>query len=497
MGCFCGDDSTLCFNAYKSIISVNLSIKNKTLNPQENFYLISTSSIQNYINILKDSNVLNYLDKPELKNLENNLKDHFKFYKIEKNFKFYSNFKECESIMEFNLGNEFIIVDKSFFRTTKNNNTFNILKNNEVKLIIDKKENIIKVKFLSNKILEIKNIETIFYKFLKSNNLEPNNDVQKNSINNSNGNIYILHGNLLKNNKPPFGQTNSNINDSKKGIGNNSSYNDYQVNIISNIKNSNNNLLIKNQINNNNNNNQNITQNIIINKNEINKGNVSKTVDDNNTRNDNKDINTNNKYNLSQIGNDNINIFENIPEYETQIIKKDPKITNNSNLANTNNNPENINNNSKILNTGEFKHSNNNKDSINNRSSEINNVNKTIKNDTNVGGFYEANYVSKNNNSKNISNIYNSNDGGFISASVSNINNKNNNNTGISNKSNINSIKNNYLNESEGAFIEASLYNSQNKKEGNNKQNNNLGISDGYFIEDSNYGSKVSNMNNK
>ena len=487
MGCFCGDDSTLCFNAYKSIISVNLSIKNKTLNPQENFYLISTSSIQNYINILKDSNVLNYLDKPELKNLENNLKDHFKFYKIEKNFKFYSNFKECESIMEFNLGNEFIIVDKSFFRTTKNNNTFNILKNNEVKLIIDKKENIIKVKFLSNKILEIKNIETIFYKFLKSNNLEPNNDVQNNSINNSNDNIYILHGNLLKNNKPPFGQTNSNINDSKKGIGNNSSYNDYQVNIISNIKNSNNNLLIKNQINNNNNNNQNITQNIIINKNEINKVNVSKTVDDNNTRNDNKDINTNNnKYNLSQIGNDNINIFENIPEYETQIIKKDPKITNNSNLANTNNNPENINNNSKILNTGEFKHSNNNKDSINNRSSEINNVNKTIKNDTNVGGFYEANYVSKNNNSKNISNIYNSNDGGFISASVSNINNKNNNNTGISNKSIINSIKN-----------EASLYNSQNKKEGNNKQNNNLGISDGYFIEDSNYGSKVSNMNNK
>ncbi len=87
-------------------------------------FLISTKSISNFMNIIKSSNILNYLnykDKSILKHQEENLNEDLSSYSLEDNIKIYYEYNELKNISEKGdeEENEFIIVDELFCRTMK------------------------------------------------------------------------------------------------------------------------------------------------------------------------------------------------------------------------------------------------------------------------------------------------------------------------------------------------------------------------------------------
>ena len=87
-------------------------------------FLISTKSISNFMNIIKSSNILNYLnskDKNILKHKEENLNEDLSSYSLKDNIKIYYEYNELKNISEKGdeEENEFIIVDELFCRTMK------------------------------------------------------------------------------------------------------------------------------------------------------------------------------------------------------------------------------------------------------------------------------------------------------------------------------------------------------------------------------------------
>ena len=503
MGC-CIEDSQY-FSAYENIKFVHNSIREKALDNKKDFYLVDTHSIENFIKTIKESNVLNYLDKPnELKNYEKKLKVLFDSYEFEK-YKIYSNYNECESILDSEKKNEFIIVNKKFFDKMEEN----LLDNNKpqnVQIISDKNKNNIKVQFSTKEMLEIENINTIFYKFIRNNDAS----VQKDNYTKNEGKKKETKFN--ENNNQNDGSTENNYKSKDKKDTNLNN----QINVLS--------LNSRNKINNEEKRDNINDSEIVNNNNNINKNNITQTnsninISENVNKNNTK-FNTNITYNnLSKINinisNNNILDNENITNTNTEKNKGDkiskPNDDNNKILESEKNNSSeggfyeatireiNIEKNSSNIEKS-------NKDDINNKNSfnedikskindENNNKGKqSEKNDIIDGGFYEAtisdinninnNYITGNND-KNIDNEEHLeiDNNLIIEKKESNLN-KNE----ISNKDLNISIKYSNSNISEGAFIEDSMYNS--------KKNDCLKISEGAFIEDSLKNSKKSNYLN-
>ena len=477
MGC-CIEDSQY-FSAYENIKFVHNSIREKALDNKKDFYLVYTHSIENFIKTIKESNVLNYLDKPnKLKNYEKKLKVLFDSYEFEK-YKIYSNYNECESILDSEKKNEFIIVNKKFFDKMEEN----LLDNNKpqnVQIISDKNKNNIKVQFSTKEMLEIENINTIFYKFIRNNDAnytknegkkketkftENNNQNDGSTENNykskdkkdTNLNNQINVLSLNSRNKIIYEEKRDNINDSEI-VNNNNNINK------NNITQTNSNINISENVNKNNTKfNTNITYNNLS-KINIKGDKISKPKDDNNKILE-SDKNNSNEGGFYEATISEINIEKNISNIE----KSNKDDINNKNSFN-----EDI--------KSKINDENNNKGK------------QSEKNDITDGGFYEAtisdinninnNYITGNND-KNIDNEEHLeiDNNLIIEKKESNLN-KNE----ISNKDLNISIKYSNSNISEGAFIEDSMYNS--------KKNDCLKISEGAFIEDSLKNSKKSNYLN-
>ena len=103
------------FDAYKEFKTVYTSLINN--NNRESLFLIKTSSITNFLKLIKDSNIMNNLNENNLEELEKNLLLNFcKQYNSDKEIKIFSDYSECESLLiEGNIKeNEFIMVNKAF-----------------------------------------------------------------------------------------------------------------------------------------------------------------------------------------------------------------------------------------------------------------------------------------------------------------------------------------------------------------------------------------------
>ena len=123
MGCQCDkqipnlDEKNKYFAAYKSLKSNLDSMKKSQIIIFEG-YLISTKTIPKFMKIIKSSKILetNNLNINQSYNYEENLKDLFQNYELEKNIEIYYEYDKCNKIAEDNnnLENEFIIVDEYF-----------------------------------------------------------------------------------------------------------------------------------------------------------------------------------------------------------------------------------------------------------------------------------------------------------------------------------------------------------------------------------------------
>ena len=103
------------FDAYKEFKTVYTSLINN--NNKESLFLIKTSSITNFLKLIKDSNIMNNLNEKNLEELEKNLQLSFcKQYNLDNEIKIFSDYSECESLLkEGNIKeNEFIMVNKAF-----------------------------------------------------------------------------------------------------------------------------------------------------------------------------------------------------------------------------------------------------------------------------------------------------------------------------------------------------------------------------------------------
>ena len=152
--------------AYQSLKSY--SIENKK-SPIHNIFLITTNSIQNFINIIKQPEFLNDLENENESVNDELLLNKLKNYEGDKKFKLLSNFVECWRLAEQDIEkeNEFIIVNKDFIDSMGIN-----MKNPEkmeVTIEFDKLEDVPRniVKFrTSKKILTFIKKQYKFYKFV-------------------------------------------------------------------------------------------------------------------------------------------------------------------------------------------------------------------------------------------------------------------------------------------------------------------------------------------
>jgi hypothetical protein len=122
-----------CFDAYTSIKTIFelMQLYKNFNNISFKAFLISTKSIPLFMNIIKNSNILNYLNnkninKNYLKNQEENLNDLLSSYILEDNIKIYYDYNELKQIIKDDdeKENEFIIVDELFCRIMKINDYF-------------------------------------------------------------------------------------------------------------------------------------------------------------------------------------------------------------------------------------------------------------------------------------------------------------------------------------------------------------------------------------
>ena len=186
------------FKAYKSIKRFDIEIKSKNILKKDKIYLISTNSIQDFVNNIE---IFSNLDDSEiLEELEDN--------------RFLFDFENLEIIDESNYNNEnlneFIIVDEEFLKIIGKNNE----ENNQKSVIIDmdKNENKFQIEFanqMKKKYIKLHNLN-FCYKF------ESVNDNQQfTTVNQTNISTIVVNNNFQNRgiNDNIYNSNNSNYND--------------------------------------------------------------------------------------------------------------------------------------------------------------------------------------------------------------------------------------------------------------------------------------------
>ena len=186
------------FKAYKSILRFDIEMKSKNILKKDKVYLISTNSIQDFVNNIE---IFSNLDDSEIrKKLEDN--------------RLLFDFDNLEIIDESNYNNEilneFIIVDEEFLKIIGKNNEENNQKS--VVIDIDKNENKFQIEFanqMKKRYIKLDNLN-FCYKFesaIGNQNLTTVNDINRSTK-------------VYNNNIRPSGGPNENTH-----ISNNSDYN--------------------------------------------------------------------------------------------------------------------------------------------------------------------------------------------------------------------------------------------------------------------------------
>ena len=123
-------------SAFNSMIELFNTINNTKKYLIIEIFLINSKSIQNFINCIKQSHILEYLNTQNNKIL-NQLEEQFLNCNEEDNFEIYNDYSNCKKIAEKNEENEneFIIANQNFFTNMKTD-----IGKNEVSLKIDKTE---------------------------------------------------------------------------------------------------------------------------------------------------------------------------------------------------------------------------------------------------------------------------------------------------------------------------------------------------------------------
>ena len=186
------------FKAFKSIVRFDIEMKSKNILKKDKIYLISTNSIQDFVNNIE---IFSNLDDSEiLKKLEDN--------------RFLFDFENLEIIDESNYNNEnlneFIIVDEEFLKIIGKNNE----ENNQKSVIIDmdKNENKFQIEFanqMKKKYIKLHNLN-FCYKF------ESVNDNQQfTTVNQTNISTIVVNNNFQNRgiNDNIYNSNNSNYND--------------------------------------------------------------------------------------------------------------------------------------------------------------------------------------------------------------------------------------------------------------------------------------------
>ena len=139
------------YQAYLSLKDMIIWIKKTNLGAI-NAYLISRKSIQNFIDIIVKSNILNKLSENDLlENAEKDLKKSLEEYNLDQNIVFLSNPQEClkYQLEKNSCENEFIIVDTKFIKQMGLDYINSI--NKQVEIIVDNKKSIYRIKFHNHK----------------------------------------------------------------------------------------------------------------------------------------------------------------------------------------------------------------------------------------------------------------------------------------------------------------------------------------------------------
>ena len=159
------------------MISILNDIKDKEILTKDVF-LISSKSIQKFINCFKDLNILDYLNTQNEKFLQQ-LNINFSNCKIDNEIEIYYDFETCKKIAENNKKeeNEFIIVNKKFIINMNMN--YEDVQDRYVTVNIKKTvDDKMKIYFKGNNHLNIQG-KNGFYEFIYIK--EQNNDINKNS----------------------------------------------------------------------------------------------------------------------------------------------------------------------------------------------------------------------------------------------------------------------------------------------------------------------------
>jgi hypothetical protein len=136
-----------------------------------NAYLITTNTIQNFIEIIKSLKILDLLingDSVNLQSSEEKLRKKLNKYTLENNIKILYDYNDCLNIREKNDAkeNEFIIVDELFCRTMNINDYYD--EDKKIKINIDRKNSKYEIILKNKKIFDFEEKTIGFYKFTKA-----------------------------------------------------------------------------------------------------------------------------------------------------------------------------------------------------------------------------------------------------------------------------------------------------------------------------------------
>ena len=199
------------FNAYSTIKNFlikyiygneNISKNNNGIN----VYLVSTKSIPNLINILKQQFKQEIKDESELMKIEEKLRTEFQDYKIEKNIVIYESYQDCLELIDKEESNEFIIAEENFFTNLEINSSN--YRGREVKIVkINKAEKKLTIQFPSSeKILKAKEKQKGYFQFCDLDSVVENKICRIQSIvycllNIKSLNDYLINNKINKENK--------------------------------------------------------------------------------------------------------------------------------------------------------------------------------------------------------------------------------------------------------------------------------------------------------
>ena len=159
------------FNAYSTIKNFiikyiygneNISINNEN---GINVYLVSTKSIPNFINILKEQFNKEIKNESELMKIEEELRKKFEDYIIENNIVIYGSYQDCVELIDQEENNELIIAEENFFTKLEINS--DNYRGRDVKIIkINKAEKKLTIQFpTSEEILVLKEKQKGYFQF--------------------------------------------------------------------------------------------------------------------------------------------------------------------------------------------------------------------------------------------------------------------------------------------------------------------------------------------